>query len=219
MAKIANISRQEDGINNLADNVNQLRMQDGHARGRGTRGTRNPRGGRREGPIKAVEVPKEDFDFESANAKFNKQDLLKEAIASGSPLASPPPNGTSGDALSPKANGHANSNEDVVIPAKTATEKGYDKKTSFFDNISSDLRDRTEQSHSNEQFDGRAMRREERTKNVETFGQGSVDGGFRGRGRGRGRGDFRGYRGGGRGFGPGRGYRGNRGRGEAAAPV
>ena len=46
-----------------------------------------------------------------------------------------------------------------------------------------------------EMIDGRAMRRDERNKNVDTFGQGSVDNGYRGGFRGRGRG--------GRGFGRG----------------
>jgi protein LSM14 len=123
--------------------------------------------------------------------------MALEVIASGSPLGSP-----TNDTFPSAANGHADE-EDVVIPAKpSSNEKGYDKKSSFFDNISSDLKDRTEQQQTSEFVDGRAMRREERSKNMETFGQGSVDGGFRGRGRGRGRGfggRGRGYYGGGRG--------------------
>jgi protein LSM14 len=157
-----------------------------------------------------VEVPKEDFDFESANAKFNKQELVKEAIATGSPASSPPANGNTVDPFS--ANGGQADEEDVVIPAKPNADKGYDKKSSFFDNISSDLKDRTQQQDSNEYFDGRAMRTQERSKNMETFGQGSVDGGFRGRGRGRGRGGFNRGRGGGGGYyGGGRGGFENRG--------
>lgn len=208
-------------MDNLAQKVGQVRIQDGQGRGRSARGRGGPRGGRRDGPQKTVELPKEDFDFESSNAKFNKQELVKEAIATGSPVTTPL-NGTTPDPIASATNGQAKSSEDVVIPAKP-TEKGYDKKSSFFDNISSDLKDRTEQLHANEQIDGRAMRREERSKNVETFGQGSVDGGYRGRGRGRGgRG---GFARGGRGFYGGRGggsfenrggFRGGRGRGEAA---
>lgn len=199
MAKLASLNQGGEGVDSLASKVNQMRVQDGQPRGRGgrSRGPPRERGGRRDGPQKPVEVPQEDFDFESANAKFNKQELVKEAIATGSPIGSPH-EGVVADPLASVANGHASTAEDVVIPAKPATEKGYDKKSSFFDNISSDLRDRTEQQQSYEQIDGRAMRREERSKNVETFGQGSVDGGFRGRGRGRGRGGF--SRGGGRGY-------------------
>jgi protein LSM14 len=209
MAKLANLNTNGEGVDNITQKVNQLRVQDGANRGRGGRGRGAPRGGRRDGPTKTVELPKEDFDFESSNAKFNKQDLLKEAIASGSPISSPP-HGTTPDPLTSVTNGNDNDHADVVIPAKPAAEKSYDKKSSFFDNISSDLKDRTEQMRGHEQIDGRMMRREERTKNVETFGQGSVDGGFRGRGRGRGgRGGF--SRGGGRGYqggrgGPGTGY-------------
>jgi protein LSM14 len=152
-----------------------------------------------------MEVPQEDFDFETSNAKFNKQDLAKEAIASGSPLGSPI-NGNKPDPIATASNGHAET-EEVVIPPKPV-EKGYDKKSSFFDNISSDLKDRTEQQQSGGYVDGRAMRRDERTKNIDTFGQGSIDGGYRGRGRGRGRGFGRG----------GRGFRGGyRGRGGAEA--
>jgi len=77
----------------------------------------------------------------------------------------------------------------VVIPP---AQQAYDKKSSFFDNISSELKDRDESKR------GMEFRSEERKKNMETFGQGSVDnyrGGYRSRGRGRG-----GYRGRGRGF-------------------
>jgi protein LSM14 len=147
-----------------------------------------------------MEVPATDFDFESANAKFNKHDLAKEAIASGSPLGSdiavPPASKTA-------TNGHAaNGTDDVLKPA--LSEKGdivipaaasYNKSTSFFDNISSELKDREE----SRRLGGQEFRSEERKKNLETFGQGSVDGyrgGFRGRGRGRGFGRGRsGFRG------------------------
>lgn len=178
MAQLAP-SQQTQPDDNLAQKVGQMRLtHDANTRGRGRgRGAGPPRGGR----AKPVDVPKEDFDFESSNAKFNKQDLAKEAIASDSPVPTPPAN-TAGE------NGHAD--DDVVIPPKPSAEKGYDKKTSFFDNISSDLKDRTD----SQTIDGRAMRNQERNRNMETFGQGSVDGGHRGgyRGRGRGRGLGRG---------------------------
>lgn len=198
MAKLGTANRPSGGVDNLTQKVSQMRVDDGQTRGRG-RGRGGPRGGRRESAQKNVDVPKEDFDFETANAKFNKRELAKEAIASGSPLGSP-----TNDVFPTATNGHAADDEDVVIPAKPSNEKGYDKKSSFFDNISSDLKDRTEQQQTSEYVDGRAMRREERSKNMETFGQGSVDngGGFRGRGRGRGRGfggRGRGHYGGGRG--------------------
>lgn len=217
MAKLAPASRaaqpQQDGgaMDNLTQKVNQMRMQDGGAAQRGGRargrGPGAPRGGRRDGPPpqKGVDVPKEDFDFESSNAKFNKQDLVKQAIASGSPLQSPAAEGADlGTALE---NGHhrdgaaeAGADEVVIPPKPTAGEKGYDKKASFFDNISSDLKDRSGGGAHDVVIDGRAMRTQERSKNMETFGQGSVDGGgFRGGMRGRGRGRAPG--GGGRGRG------------------
>ncbi|WPH04256.1 Hypothetical protein R9X50_00714500 [Acrodontium crateriforme] len=206
MAKLGPAKPQAGSVEGITQQVNQMRVQGGQQRGRGhPRG--GPRGGRRDSGTKAMEVPKEDYDFESANAKFNKQDLVKEAIASGSPA------GEMADPIT-STNGHPEA-EDVVIPSKPTTgEKGYDKKSSFFDNISSDLKDRVQQQANDQQIDGRAIRREERTKNIDTFGQGSVDGGYRGgfRGRGRGRGGFnRGGRGG-------NGYRG-RGRGGAEATV
>jgi protein LSM14 len=78
----------------------------------------------------------------------------------------------------------------------------YNKTKSFFDNISSEAKDRAE--NSGQKPGGREWRGEEQRKNMETFGQGSVDGGYRGgyrgRGRGRGRGNMRG-RGGSRGRG------------------
>jgi protein LSM14 len=151
-----------------------------------------------------MEIPTSDFDFESSNAKFNKQDLVKEAIASGSPLgegvASPLENAANG-----QSNG-ATEETEVVIPSATA----YDKGSSFFDNISSELKDREEAASRR----GQEFRTEERKKNMETFGQGSVDGfrgGYRGRGRGRGRGGRGGF-----------GYRGRgapRGRGGPTAAI
>lgn len=184
--------QQTDGAtDNLTQKVQQMRIQDQQQRG-GARGTRSrggaPRGGARG---KVIEVPKEDFDFESSNAKFNKQELVKEAIATGSPNPIGSPNGETAD---PLANGHAatTEEEDVVIPP---AEKGYDKKSSFFDNISSDLKDRTEQAQGDGSFDGRAMRTQERSKNMETFGQSNVEGGYRSGYRGRGRGFNGGFRG------------------------
>lgn len=229
MAKLGPVSQTQTPPNqasttstdNLTQKVNQMRIQDqsrGRSRGRG--GT--PRGGRRESAQKNIDVPKEDFDFESANAKFNKQDLVKEAIASGSPPNGPATDAEVGAATNGQINGDSEkdiTDEVVIPPAVTAVsataEKGYDKKSSFFDNISSDLKDRVEAQQAKEEgsgggfVDGRAMRNQERSKNFETFGQGSVDhsggyrGGYRGRGRGRGYRDHRG--------GPGGGYRGGRG--------
>lgn len=217
-----------DGMDNLAKKVSEMRTDDTIRRGRGqgtggyvARGSRGGRGrgsGREFGPGQPhpkVEVPTEDFDFQSANAKFNKQDLVKEAIATGSPLGTP---GEEGSGLNGDATDHADTNgaveeskaDDVVIPP-AATAPVYNKSTSFFDNLSSELKDRADAATVGKKLGGQEFRREERQKNLETFGQGSVDGyrgGFRGRGRG--------FRGRGRGFG-GRGGRGNGTRGRGGA--
>lgn len=151
------------------------RDNNGPQRGRrgGHRGNRDHHG------TNKVEIPDTEFDFESANAKFNKSDLVKEVIASGSPVGTPTE--SNGAALELGENGKVE--EDVVIPAAQAT--AYDKKSSFFDDISSELKEKEQRRMGG----GAEFRSEERRRNMETFGQGSVDsyrGGFRGRGRGRG---------------------------------
>ena len=193
-------SKQPNGesmMDNLTSKVNEMRTNEnartsrqpgtgGYAAGnRGLRG--GYRGGRprTESQTKKIEVPKADYDFESANAKFNKQDLVKEAIASGETLSSPI-NGTSEQT----ANGARAEGEQSPSLGATA---GYNKTSSFFDNISSEAKDRED--NSSKRLGGREFRNEEQKKNFDTFGQGSVDnyrGGYRGRGRGRG---FRGGRG------------------------
>ncbi|KAL7914557.1 Scd6-like Sm domain-containing protein [Trichoderma velutinum] len=175
MAQLSNTGG--NAMDNLTTKVQEMRVnaiRGGSAnRGRG-------RGGR---PAK-VEVPDADFDFAQSNAKFNKEDVGKEAVG-GSP-----------------------SNENPVAPATEGSETqdgsapvAYNKSTSFFDNISSEAKERAE--NNGQKPGGREWRGEEQRRNIETFGQGSVDGGYRnyrGRGRGRGtRGGGRGYSRGGRG--------------------
>lgn len=183
-------------FDNLTNKVNEMRTNDnirtsrqpgtggyaaGHRGGRGNHRNSRPRD---EQQAKKMEVPKTDYDFAGANAKFNKQDLVKEAIASGDPIASPiDGDNTSAEALTNGA--HHGGEQSVTIPAAA----GYSKSSSFFDNISSEAKDRDDK-----KVGGREFRSEEQKKNLETFGQGSVDNGYRGgyRGRGRGRGGYRG---------------------------
>ena len=181
----------------------------GTGRGRGGfqgRGRGNfPRGSGQ----KKMEIPKSDFDFESANAKFNKADLSKDAIASGSPLEETP------------AQDEGIADPGIPTPERQnslpSTGAAYNKSTSFFDNISSEAKDREEGPDG--RTAGREIRSQEFKKNIETFGQGNVDGGYRGRGRGgygRGRaygGTYRGSYNNNRGYGGYNNYRGNRGRG------
>ena len=212
----------ESAIDNLTNKVNEMRTNDnirtprqpgtgGYAAGhRGGRG--GYRGGRQreEQHTTKMEVPKTDYDFVEANAKFNKRDLVKSAVAIGS-SASSPINGS--DDISAEASingGGAREREhSVIIPVVP----GYNKTSSFFDNISSESKDRDELAR--KRLGGREFRSEEQKKNLETFGQGSVDNGFRSGFRGRSRG--RGYRGGRGNFAP-RGGRGaTRERGSVAA--
>ncbi|ODH27029.1 hypothetical protein ACO22_04316 [Paracoccidioides brasiliensis] len=207
----------DKAVEAVTKKVSEMKPLDGERAPRGTQqNTRGGRGGHRGSHYhpqpKKVEVPTTDYDFESANAKFNKQDLVKEAIASGAPLGESEQkevNGTSPTESADKANG-------------TGANIAYNKAASFFDNISSESRDREEGIRG--KTSGREWRGEEEKKNIETFGQGSIDGGYRsgyrGRGRGRGSGAPRGARGsytrsysGGRGRG---GFRGGRGAPQAA---
>ncbi|KAL2116447.1 hypothetical protein VTJ04DRAFT_8615 [Mycothermus thermophilus] len=180
-----------NGVDNLAKRVDEMRINAAraghhghHHRGGAGRGRGGPRPGK-------VEIPDTDFDFESANAKFNKQDVVKEAVA-GSPLRD--------------ATGE-NGVPETAVDAPAPVEPAYNKQKSFFDNISSEARDRE---NAAQRQGGAHWRGEETRKNIETFGQGSVDGGYRnyrGRGRGRGGRGGRGYRGGRGGGGGGGGYR------------
>lgn len=211
MAKLTGAKKPADNgsaVDTLNKKVGEMRVSNGErggARGRGHRpdfrgGRGSQRGGRE--LTRKVEVPKEDFDFQSANAKFNREDVAKEATAVTSPVTSPTDTPTS--ASMDGSNGGLE-----AAPASTAA---YSKGSSFFDNISSEHKDRAEAGEN--RMGGREFRNEERNKNMETFGQGSVDSGFRygGRGRGRGRGfRGRGRGGGGRGFGGGGGVRGGAG--------
>lgn len=193
----------ESAMDNLTNKVNELRTNDnirtsrqpgtgGYAAGnRGGRG--GHRGGRprTESSAKRMEVPKTDYDFATANAKFNKQDLVKEVTATGSPLEIPL-DGFHEASAEASVNGARKESEQSV---SVSVAHGYNSTSSFFDNISSESKDREEAT--SKRLGGREFRAEEQKKNLETFGQGSVDNGYRGgfRGRGRGRG-FRGGRGG-----------------------
>ncbi|MCJ1377199.1 hypothetical protein MMC17_000291 [Xylographa soralifera] len=195
-------------MDNLTKKVNEMRTNDnvrtsrqpgtgGYAAGHrgGERGTH--RGGRRQSEQqgKKLDLPTADYDFESANAKFNKQDLVKEAIATGDPVGTPVEGSiTNGVHELEGTNGERKGSESSATAAGVA----YNKSSSFFDNISSESKDRTQEGGN--RLGGREFRSEERQKNLETFGQGSVDNGYRGgrggRGRGRGYGRGRGGRGG-----------------------
>jgi len=138
-----------------------------------------------------VEVPTTDFDFQGNNEKFNKQDLVKEAIASGTDENAPQ------FTQAPLTNEQQSKDDGAVNIPPPPKDGFYDKKSSFFDNISCENKERAE-AVPGERRGGAQFRSEEQKKNLETFGQGSVDGygsGYRGGwrgGRGRGRGGYRG---------------------------
>lgn len=181
-----------NAMDNLTKKVNEMRVNATHATRTGPSNRGRGRGNRTGGPAK-VDVPDADFNFEASNAKFDKQGLVKEAIA-GSPL------GETSNGATP----------DLEEFPTDATEPVYNKTKSFFDNISSEAKDRADAG--GQKPGGREWRGEEQRKNMETFGQGSVDGGYRSGYRGRGRGRGRGGPRGGRGYGPqtrGGGYRSN----------
>ncbi|KAG2172133.1 hypothetical protein INT44_006602 [Umbelopsis vinacea] len=133
-----------------------------------------------------VQIPNSDFDFETSNAKFNKDSILKE-------VTHPHEEEIVID------QSDVQDEDDVIIPP---ADDYYNKTRSFFDNISCEAKERSEQGNNKYGDNRRSKFHEERKLNVETFGQASVD---QGRHRGyRGRG---GHHRGGRG----RGYRGGRG--------
>lgn len=142
-------------------------VKEGTQRNRGSNrpnfGDNHQNNNRRQQQNRKIEIPDDDFDFSSNNAKF-----AKEA-----------PEGHINEEIEEvnAANGNENQHDGF-----------YDKKSSFFDSISTSAEENTN------------MRwQEEKVLNMDTFGQSSARprfnnrrGNFRGRGRGRGRGNFRG---------------------------
>ncbi|KAJ3005966.1 hypothetical protein HKX48_000376 [Thoreauomyces humboldtii] len=158
---------------------------------------RNQRPGQQSQGRSAIPVPDSDFDFESANSKFNKTGLATEATAAlGAHNRQP-------DAQ--KQAQHPRQVQQQPEPEKLEGDEGAGayKKGSFFDDISCDSKDRADSG------DGRGPHRvrpyEERRLNLETFGQMGMDGQRGGYGGRRGGGSG-GYRRGGHGGRQGGGY-------------
>ncbi|KAJ3162054.1 Protein LSM14 A [Geranomyces michiganensis] len=155
------------------------------ARGRGGGGGGSAGGGA--GRTTRITVPDSDFDFEIANSKFNKTELANEApkVLHDAQHHAARRVDDNHDGDGNDANGHDEHEQEQVY-----------QKSSFFDNISCESKDRAESG------DGRGTRRvrqfEERRLNLETFGQMGVDNGRGGYRRG-------GYRRGGPSGGRGRG--------------
>ncbi|XP_039650355.1 LSM14A mRNA processing body assembly factor b isoform X2 [Perca fluviatilis] len=146
----------------------------GRGRGNRSRGTVNVR---RDGAMKF----EEDFDFETANAQFNKDEIDKELqnkLKLKDDKTEKALNGEEAAESEHAANEGANEEEEAVINTY------YDKSKSFFDNLSADdLSKGGERGFSRER---RTTWAEERRMNAETFGiplrHNRGRGGFRGRG-------------------------------------
>ncbi|SPO31288.1 related to SCD6 - protein may bind RNA and have a role in RNA processing [Ustilago trichophora] len=172
-------------------------------------------------------MPNKEFDFESANAKFQKHKETGAAVG-GEEAASFEASTSSAS----QANGGGGLLDAILPPPNAESQGSFYDKSGFFDNISSEIKERYERTTPNAGqeaggdagsglFDapggrggrggrggggrgrGRANRIAEEMKNMQTFGDtgASVGGGSGGGGRGgRGRGGRGGYRGrGGRG--------------------
>lgn len=153
---------------------------------------------RRDGPMKF----EKDFDFESANAQFNKEEIDRE-FQSKLKLKDEKSDKAAGEKA---LNGEEKAESGLDAPSGEQAEDEadplgpncyYDKSKSFFDNISCDDSRKDKSGGSGFGRERRQTWAEERRMNAETFGiplrQGRGRGGYRGRG--------------------GMGFRGNRGRG------
>ncbi|OWF50861.1 protein LSM14 homolog B-A-like isoform X2 [Mizuhopecten yessoensis] len=155
---------------------------------RGGGGSRPPRGGGRPQSGRPTESPLKfegEFDFESSNAQFDKEEIereLKQKLTISDKVPT-----TNGEKEGSIENGGDNSSTNNP-PEEEEDDLFYDKAKSFFDNISCEATERAKGST-------RTSWREERKLNVETFGVSDYP-----------RRNFRG----GRGYGN-RGYRGGRG--------
>ncbi|CAM4735322.1 unnamed protein product [Leuciscus chuanchicus] len=180
---------------------------DGHpAARRGRAGGHRGRGRfpvRREGPMKF----EKDFDFESANAQFNKDEIDKEFQSKLKLKDEKPEKALNGEDKADSGVDTQNSEGHAEEEVPLGSNCYYDKTKSFFDNISCDDTRKAAERSGGSGFPRRNTWAEERRMNAETFGlplrRGR--GGFRGRGgmgfrggRGRGfsRGSFGSYPGG-----------------------
>ena len=155
----------------------------------------------------SIPVPNTDYDFDAANAKFNKGDVVKEALARGEKILP--------DAAkwNPTLESSAVAGESTGISSAIDDPSSTTLKKSFFDSFTGQAQNATAgEGQGDTAADRRSNRfKEEKNRNYETFGQSTPDmirghvyrGGRGGRGRGRGqeRGRGRGRGGGGGGVG------------------
>jgi protein LSM14 len=127
-------------------------------------------------------VPKEDFDFDRANSKFDKASIYASAAAATDPSNADGSAGTGAETSEKMASPEPG--EIVASPrVKEEPKKFYDKSKSFFDDISSDAKSKADggvgggrsggggRGRGGGGRGGRNRRDEERTKNLTTFGE------------------------------------------------
>ncbi|PIA15602.1 hypothetical protein COEREDRAFT_81927 [Coemansia reversa NRRL 1564] len=143
-------------------------------RGNGARrGGYQGRGGYNARQGQPIEVPESDFDFETSNRKLNKEDLAKEF----SKLNVHMPDDDA-VALSSADGGAAGvgTSRDGAIGVEAKSGHSYTPKSSFFDNISCESKERMQMSEGGMSIEERRSKQHaERQQNVETFGQASAE--------------------------------------------
>lgn len=175
-------NKETSGVNQAPALEPQKQRQGGNRRTQGRRGNSSTRGSKPRSSAGPVKFEGE-FDFESSNAKFNKEEIEEELQQKLNE------NLRIGDEDESALNSSLHT--DVIQDRPQSPASYYDSSKSFFDSISCEAidRDKNRRAHPSWQ--------QERKVNMETFG---MSGGMRrgGRGRGRGRGNYRGGRGGNR---------------------
>lgn len=186
------------------DNRDNRRQPTGGHAGPGGPPPRRGRGGghrgsgrftvRRDGPMKF----EEDFDFETANAQFNKEEIDKEFQSKLKLKDDKPEKALNGEEA--ESGVEAPVTDGNVEEEEPASNCYYDKSKSFFDNISCDDTRKAAERSGGFNSGRRQTWAEERRMNSETFGiplrHNRGRGGFRGRGMtGGGYGGYRGGRG------------------------
>lgn len=128
-------------------------------------------------------VPKEDFDFDRANSKFDKASIYAYAAATTDASNVDSLVGTAARTSEPEKMASPEPGEIVPSPQVKEPKKFYDKSKSFFDDISSDAKSKADGGASGGRNSGggrgrggggrggRNRRDEERTKNLTTFGE------------------------------------------------
>ncbi|KAG8967241.1 hypothetical protein FRC03_010316 [Tulasnella sp. 419] len=152
----ASVRSAEVAVDNVEKAMGDLRIASQTGGGGGRRGGRS--GGEHiRGP---GVVPNTPFDFARSNAKFNKASVLTPSGANSTSATSSP------------ALAEASTSQSTDGESDKPASKFYDKKKSFFDDISSDSRAKTEgEGVVTGAAAARQRREEERNRNLNTFGE------------------------------------------------